>query len=81
MSVTVINIIVVENNEVKDLESFPVWEEQLSDDVVEQAENHMKKKMIEYGADPNDEETLESYVEDGVYAGSDFSITLMWTTI
>ena len=77
----IINVIVIENNDVKDMESFPVIDEQFSNEVVEQAETYFKMKMKEYGADYLDEETIESYVEDGSYTGDDFNIVLIWTNV
>ena len=80
----VISVITVKDGTVNDMESFSIFEEQLSGDVVKLAEKLFSEKCIEYGADEND---LDDLIEEGYYAGSNyyaggnFSINLVWSNI
>jgi preprotein translocase subunit Sec63 len=75
----VINVIEVVGNLVVSVESFGVFEEQLSEDVVDEAEKMFKVKAIENGADEND---LDDCLEEGNYEnGVDYSISIVWSEI
>lgn len=60
------------------LESFPIWEEQLSDDVIEVAQKLFSDKAMENGAEEDD---IESYLEDGHYENSDYEVFLVWSNV
>jgi len=60
------------------VESFGIFEEQLSNDVVESAENLFKDKAIENGADEDD---LDSAIEDGYYSNGSYTISIVWSEI
>lgn len=60
------------------IESFGVYEEQLSKDVVQQAENLFKQKAIENGAD---EDELDDAIEDGYYTNGSYTISIFWSYI
>ena len=60
------------------VESFGIFEEQLSNDVVESAENLFKDKAIENGADEDD---LDSAIEDGYYTNGSYTISIVWSEI
>ena len=72
------NVIVIKEGIVNDIDSFGIFEEQLSDEVVEKAEELFTEKCLEYGADEDD---MADYIEDGYYAGGNFSICLTWSEI
>ena len=72
------NVIVIKEGIVDSIDSFGVIEEQLSNDVVEKAEALFEEKCIEWGADEND---MGHYLEDGYYAGGNFSVCLSWSDI
>lgn len=74
----VVSVIVVKDGVVNDVQSFGVFEEQLSDDVVKPAEKLFSEKCVEYGADEDD---LDDLIEDGCYAGGNFSINLVWSDV
>lgn len=80
----IINVIEACDNTILGVESYGVFEEQLSDDVVEQAEESFRKKVLANGG-PMDEEQLESYVEDGYFKDGDFgdiySVSIVWSDI
>ena len=60
------------------VESFGIFEEQLSEDVVESAENLFKDKAIENGADEDD---LDSAIEDGYYSNGSYTISIVWSSL
>lgn len=76
----VINVIVSTNqNPVVSIDSFGVFEEQLSDEVVEQAEKlFIQKAVSELGVDEEDaEDSLENgYIDDGLV-----TISIVWSDI
>ena len=90
----VINVVVVNGCSVS-MDSFGVHEEQLSQEVVDQAENLFKTKVLELSSQPNEEEfdetdgtecgTIEDCVENGHYENSDGvtinTVDLIWTDI
>jgi hypothetical protein len=61
------------------VESFGIFEEQLSQDVVDQAEENFKSKAIENGANEDD---IETDIENGFYARRDgYTVSLVWSYI
>ena len=76
----IINVIVSTNqNPVVSIDSFGVFEEQLSDEVVEQAEKlFIQKAVSELGVDEVDaEDILENgYINDGLV-----TISIVWSDI
>ena len=83
----IINVIVVKNGAVDEMESFGVFEEQCSSDVVEEAENAFKEKVLKI-ADADETEfednygSMESYIEDGVFmSGRGSSVCLTWSEV
>lgn len=76
----IINVIVSTNqNPVVSIDSFGIFEEQLSDEVVEQAEElFIQKAVSELGVDEVDaEDSLENgYIDDGFV-----TISIVWSDI
>jgi len=77
----IINVIVSTKNQnpVVSIDSFGVFEEQLSDEVVEQAEKlFIQKAVSELGVDEVDaEDSLENgYIDDGLV-----TISIVWSDI
>ena len=62
------------------LEIFPIHEEQLANDVVEKAEARFKQLAVEHGADADDDETMNAYLDMGYYDAPDnhYSVLLIW---
>jgi hypothetical protein len=58
------------------IESFGVYEEQLSEDVVQEAENLFRQKAIENGANEDD---LDDAIEDGYYTNGSYTISIVWS--
>ena len=75
----VINVIYVKNGEVEEITSFGVFEEQLSDDVVREAEAKFAEHIRSSEPDVSDED-LEMYYEDGCY-GANYSYSIVWSDI
>ena len=85
----VINVVVIKEGIVNDITSFEVFDKDCSDeeiDVAEQmyldsvktAENYYTEKCIEWGAEETD---MDIYIEEGYYAGGNFSVCLTWSEI
>lgn len=66
------------NGSIIGIESFAVYEEQLSEDVVNQAENLFRQKAIENGAN---EDSLHYDIEDGYYTNGSYTIYLVCSYI
>jgi hypothetical protein len=62
----VINVITIENDVIQDIESFGIFEEQLSQEVVEKAEALFLQKAREYGW-TEDEISEADLLDDGRY--------------
>jgi len=73
-----INIVEVKNGTVNNIESFGIYEDQFSNEIIEKAEEVFSNKCLEYGAK---EKRLFDYIEDGFYEGGNFSINLVWSNI
>ena len=76
----VINVIETNtDNGVIGIESFAVYEEQLSDEVVKQAEACFAAKAIENGADADD---IDVDIEYGYYATKDgYTVSFAWSYV
>jgi histone deacetylase complex regulatory component SIN3 len=76
----ILNVVVVKDNNVQEMESFVVEEEQLSYDVIEAAEKHFIKKLEEFcDVQSNEEETIETAIENGYYQSNDVAVNLVWS--
>jgi hypothetical protein len=83
----VINIIVILHGAVHEIDSFGVYEEQLSDDVVEMAEAKFKEKVL-LVAETNEDDfednfgSIDAFIEDGIFvSGGCCSVCLVWSDI
>ena len=74
----IINIIEIVDNNVQGIDSFGIHEEQLKEDVVQQAEHAFKLKAVENGIMDDD---LESAIENGVYENGTYTVNLVWSYI
>lgn len=76
----IINIVEVLNGSISQILSFPIHEDQLSEEVVSQAEDTFKKTINEVtGIDVED---LDSVVEDGYYTDDNgWELSLVWSEI
>lgn len=74
----IISVVTVKKGIVDDLKSFGIFEEQLSDDVIKQAEKHFTDVALSFDAD---EDNIEDYIEDGYFEGENYSVNLVWSGI
>ena len=63
---------------VKSIASFAIYEEQLSQYIVEKAETLFIKLAVENGAI---EEDAEACIEDGYYNNGDYTVSIVWTDV
>ena len=72
----VISVVVIKEGVVNDIESFAIYEEQLSEEVVEKAEAMFIKKAKELGYDGEDDDDL---CNDGYYMIDNASVCICWS--
>ena len=74
----IINIVEQLNGTISQILSFPVYEEQLSQDVVDDAENTFKQIIGEVKGIDTDE--MDEYIEDGCYDDDNgWVVSLVWS--
>jgi hypothetical protein len=74
----ILNVIELMDDEVQQLVSFPIEDDQLSRDQVRLAEELFTKIALENGVDEND---VESYIEDGRFSVGDWSVNIVWSDV
>lgn len=74
----VINVVVIKEGVIDSIDSFGVFEEQLSQEVVDKAEAKFKELCEEWGALEDD---LDDYLDEGCYVGGNFSVCISWSDI
>lgn len=79
----VINVVKIKDGVVDDMESYGVYEEQLSDDVVKAAEDMFIKCAKEIGFDDSDPENVEMTLDNGYYENPFLqrSVCITWSDI
>lgn len=78
----VINVVKINEGVVDEITSFGVFEEQLSQDVVEQAEKKFLEVAKELGADTEDEDLAEEILDNGYYQPKPYvSVCISWSDI
>lgn len=74
----ILNIVEGLHGTITQILSFPVYEEQLSHEVIEQAENTFKQILNEVNG--IDMEDMDSYIEDGYYDDDNgWIVSLVWS--
>jgi hypothetical protein len=80
----IINVVVCCENQVSSIDSFGVYDHQLSSDVAKEAEELFVKKIEEFIGEPLDDEDKERYLEDGYYEDGTkgyYYIGIVWSEI
>lgn len=78
----IVNVLEIINGIPNQIESFPIYEEQLSDDVVQQAEDDFIEKIKEHSADELSEEDEEFYLDEGSFDNKNgYEVYLIWSDI
>jgi len=79
----IINIVTVKNGVVNDINSFPIHEEQLSDEIINEAEKCFKDNVVKLigsaEAMENEEITFDNVLENGYYSIGNESINICWS--
>ena len=75
----ILNVIEVKNNDVVSIKSFDVVDEQLSGEVVEEAEQFFTDRLVQLNV--INEEDIDNAIEDGCYHGANWSLSLVWSYI
>lgn len=83
----IINVIVIRHGAVHEIDSYGVFEEQLSQDVVAIAEEKFKKQVL-FVTESDESEFednyggMETFIEDGIFQnGAGNSVCLTWSEI
>ena len=77
----IISVIQIEDNNTQNIESFGIFEEQLSQEVVDRAEALFKTKAKEIGCELEDEEEWDDIIADGYWEYNGYTVNLVWSTI
>jgi len=76
----IINVIETVDNVPLGLTSFGILDDQLSGEVVGQAEDLLIKQAKENGL-IDDEDAIEAVLSDGYYTNGNYHVTIIWSTI
>lgn len=74
----IINVIEVVDNNVIGMQSFGVEDDQLSGEVVSQAEELFSKLAKENGAEEND---IDEYIENGAFSENGYTVNICWSEV
>jgi hypothetical protein len=74
----IVNVVTVKEGVVDEIQSFGIFEEQLSDDVVAEAEEAFKKKAESLGYVFGDDEAL---LDDGYFSIANASVCISWSDV
>jgi hypothetical protein len=78
----VINVIEIVENNTQGIDSFGIFEEQLSQEVVDKAEALFKAKAKENGCPlEDDSEEWDDIIGDGYWIQGDYAVNLVWSDI
>lgn len=80
----IINVITTVENSVEEIQSFAVVDEQLSDEVAQQAEDYFTKKIHEvagYLTPEQIDNNMETYLEDGSFIDYTTGVALVWSDV
>jgi hypothetical protein len=77
----IINVVTVKNGVVIEVKSFGIPDIKSPQETVEKAEKYFEEKAREYGYDEDDYCSIDVLLEDGFFAGTDFSINILWSQI
>ncbi len=78
----ILNVIITEDNVVNLVESFCVVDEQLRDDVVEDAVKYFKETIVQLAGTENQtiDDVDEDVVEEGYFEWNDITVQLTWSS-
>lgn len=77
----IINVTTFQSGMINEIQSFAIWEEQTSQDVVNKAEEYFKK-MLTINASYLTTEDIESILDDGYYDNQNgWEISIVWSEV
>ena len=79
----IINVLTIEKGIPTEIKSFEIYEEQLSGEVIEEAEKYFKnliKQNYKFIEEEDEEEILEKAVEEGYFDTQNKSFYLIWSS-
>lgn len=74
----IINVISLADNNTQDIVSYGIFEEQLSDEVVEKAEAEFIKRAKELGME---DEEIDYHLQNGYYENGVYAVNFVWSNI
>lgn len=80
----IINILTIVSGTPHQIESFAIYEEQLSQYVVDEAEKIFKQSILDnytFQEQDNKDEILEEAVENGYFDMMDWEVYLIWSNV
>jgi len=83
----IINVITESAGVMENVESFPIFEDQLSDDIIKEAEDLFEeaiRKNYRFSDDENPEEIIENAKQDGYFTDESnnyFTVYLIWSNV
>jgi hypothetical protein len=79
----IINVVTIKDGVVDEIESFGIFEEQLSDEVVEEAEKLFfdKAKALGYVEDEEDTSGNDELIDGGYFSIANASVCISWSGI
>jgi hypothetical protein len=79
----IINVVTIKEGVVDEIESFGIFEEQLSDEVVAEAEKSFmdKAKALGYVSDEEDTSEDDELIDGGYFSIANASVCISWSDI
>ncbi len=78
----IINVVTIRDNILDNIESFAIYEDQLSNDVVKEAENYFIKKAEELGFLGNDFDADDDLIDSGYFENdTNESVCISWSSV
>lgn len=75
----IINIVEIVNGVLDNIESFPIIEEQLSREIIDQAEDMFSEKAMQHGAKTKE---IAKFIEDGSFDNENgYEVLIHWSAI
>jgi len=80
----IINVVFMVGGLINSIESYPIYEEQLEDDVVKEAERRFARYIKTYYISDNNEnidDIIIEAIEDGYFVMEKYEVCLLWSNI
>lgn len=77
----IINVVKIKHGVVDEIESFAVVDEQLSQEVVDEAEEAFIKAAAELGFDTEDDDDVDILMDNAYYSIANASVCFSWSDV